>query len=95
MPSQHLLTLQLTQSTLVQPNTNLPALSTGRANLPVFAHLAQNRSHVFRLFRRLRFRHHLRRDVRLQESPNNAAEVFAETPRLDTVPAALEALAGV
>jgi len=33
--------------------------------------------------------------VRLQESPNNAAEVFAETPRLDTVPAALEALAGV
>jgi 6-pyruvoyltetrahydropterin/6-carboxytetrahydropterin synthase len=31
--------------------------------------------------------------VRLQESPNNAAEVFAETPRLDMVPAALEALA--
>ena len=31
--------------------------------------------------------------VRLQESPNNAAEVFAETPRLEMVPAALEALA--
>ena len=30
--------------------------------------------------------------VRLQESPNNAAEVFAETPQLDMVPAALEAL---
>ncbi len=33
--------------------------------------------------------------VRLQESPNNAAEVFAETPALEMVPAALEALAGV
>jgi len=32
--------------------------------------------------------------VRLQESPNNAAEVFAEIPRLEMVPAALEALAG-
>jgi len=32
--------------------------------------------------------------VRLQESPNNAAEVFAETARLEMVPAALEALAG-
>ncbi|MCP9775291.1 6-carboxytetrahydropterin synthase [Cyanobium sp. WAJ14-Wanaka] len=30
--------------------------------------------------------------VRLQESPNNAAEVFAESPRLEMVPAALEAL---
>jgi 6-pyruvoyltetrahydropterin/6-carboxytetrahydropterin synthase len=30
--------------------------------------------------------------VRLQESPNNAAEVFAESPQLDMVPAALEAL---
>ena len=33
--------------------------------------------------------------VRLQESPNNAAEVFAETPQLEMVPAALEAFAGV
>jgi 6-pyruvoyltetrahydropterin/6-carboxytetrahydropterin synthase len=32
--------------------------------------------------------------VRLQESPNNAAEVFAETPRLEMVPAGLEAYAG-
>ncbi|MEB3322696.1 MAG: 6-carboxytetrahydropterin synthase [Synechococcaceae cyanobacterium] len=31
--------------------------------------------------------------VRLQESPNNAAEVFAETPQLDRMPPALEALA--
>ena len=31
--------------------------------------------------------------VRLQESPNNAAEVFAETPQLEMVPAALEVLA--
>jgi 6-pyruvoyltetrahydropterin/6-carboxytetrahydropterin synthase len=31
--------------------------------------------------------------VRLQESPNNAAEVFAETPLLGMVPAALEAVA--
>ena len=31
--------------------------------------------------------------VRLQESPNNAAEVFAETAQLEMVPAALEALA--
>lgn len=31
--------------------------------------------------------------VRLQESPNNAAEVFAETPQLGMVPAALEAMA--
>jgi 6-pyruvoyltetrahydropterin/6-carboxytetrahydropterin synthase len=30
--------------------------------------------------------------VRLQESPNNAAEVFAESPQLEMVPAALEAL---
>jgi 6-pyruvoyltetrahydropterin/6-carboxytetrahydropterin synthase len=30
--------------------------------------------------------------VRLQESPNNAAEVFAELPQLEMVPAALEAL---
>ena len=30
--------------------------------------------------------------VRLQESPNNAAEVFAETPRLEMLPPALEAL---
>jgi 6-pyruvoyltetrahydropterin/6-carboxytetrahydropterin synthase len=35
---------------------------------------------------------HLHR-VRLQESPNNAAEVFAETPRLDQLPDALAALA--
>ncbi|KEF40912.1 MAG: 6-pyruvoyl tetrahydropterin synthase [Cyanobium sp. CACIAM 14] len=33
--------------------------------------------------------------VRLQESPNNAAEVFAETPQLGMAPAALEALAAV
>ncbi len=33
--------------------------------------------------------------VRLQESPNNAAEVFAESPRLDMRPAALEALASL
>jgi 6-pyruvoyltetrahydropterin/6-carboxytetrahydropterin synthase len=33
--------------------------------------------------------------VRLQESPNNAAEVFAETPQLEMLPAALEALAAV
>ena len=31
--------------------------------------------------------------IRLQESPNNAAEVFAEIPQLEMVPAALEALA--
>lgn len=31
--------------------------------------------------------------VRLQESPNNAAEVFAETPRLGFMPQALEAVA--
>jgi len=31
--------------------------------------------------------------VRLQESPNNAAEVFAELPQLGMVPAALEVLA--
>jgi 6-pyruvoyltetrahydropterin/6-carboxytetrahydropterin synthase len=31
--------------------------------------------------------------VRLQESPNNAAEVFAESPQLQMAPAALEALA--
>ncbi len=31
--------------------------------------------------------------VRLQESPNNAAEVFAETPQLEMRPVALEALA--
>jgi 6-pyruvoyltetrahydropterin/6-carboxytetrahydropterin synthase len=29
--------------------------------------------------------------VRLQESPNNAAEVFAETPQLGLVPQAMEA----
>jgi 6-pyruvoyltetrahydropterin/6-carboxytetrahydropterin synthase len=33
--------------------------------------------------------------VRLQESPNNAAEVFAEVPQLDMRPATLEALAAV
>jgi 6-pyruvoyltetrahydropterin/6-carboxytetrahydropterin synthase len=33
--------------------------------------------------------------VRLQESPNNAAEVFAEMPQLEMLPAALEALAAV
>ena len=33
--------------------------------------------------------------VRLQESPNNAAEVFAENARLGMEPAALEACAGV
>ncbi len=33
--------------------------------------------------------------VRLQESPNNAAEVFAETPQLEMVPAALEAFSAV
>jgi 6-pyruvoyltetrahydropterin/6-carboxytetrahydropterin synthase len=33
--------------------------------------------------------------VRLQESPNNAAEVFAETPQLEMLPVALEALAAV
>ncbi|MFM7314703.1 MAG: 6-pyruvoyl trahydropterin synthase family protein [Cyanobium sp.] len=32
--------------------------------------------------------------VRLQESPNNAAEVYAETAQLGMVPIALEALAG-
>jgi 6-pyruvoyltetrahydropterin/6-carboxytetrahydropterin synthase len=32
--------------------------------------------------------------VRLQESPNNAAEVYAESPRLEMVPASLEVLAG-
>jgi 6-pyruvoyltetrahydropterin/6-carboxytetrahydropterin synthase len=32
--------------------------------------------------------------VRLQESPNNAAEVFAEVPQLGAKPLALEALAG-
>ena len=32
--------------------------------------------------------------VRLQESPNNAAEVYAETARLGMAPLALEALAG-
>jgi 6-pyruvoyltetrahydropterin/6-carboxytetrahydropterin synthase len=30
--------------------------------------------------------------VRVQESPNNAAEVFAESPQLEMVPAVLEAL---
>ena len=30
--------------------------------------------------------------VRLQESPNNAAEVYAETPRLEALPEAFEAL---
>jgi 6-pyruvoyltetrahydropterin/6-carboxytetrahydropterin synthase len=33
--------------------------------------------------------------VRLQESPNNSAEVYAESPRLEMMPAALEALASV
>ncbi len=33
--------------------------------------------------------------VRLQESPNNAAEVFAETPQLEMVPSALEAIAAL
>ena len=33
--------------------------------------------------------------VRLQESPNNAAEVFAEAPRLDVIPDALSALSAV
>ncbi|MEB3266665.1 MAG: 6-carboxytetrahydropterin synthase [Cyanobacteriota bacterium] len=33
--------------------------------------------------------------IRLQESPNNAAEVYAEAPRLGMVPAALDALAAV
>ena len=33
--------------------------------------------------------------VRLQESPNNAAEVFAEVPQLGVQPAALQALAAV
>jgi 6-pyruvoyltetrahydropterin/6-carboxytetrahydropterin synthase len=37
---------------------------------------------------------HLHR-IRLQESPNNAAEVYAEAPRLEMVPATLEALAAV
>ena len=32
--------------------------------------------------------------IRLQESPNNAAEVFAEVPQLGMNPQALEALAG-
>jgi 6-pyruvoyltetrahydropterin/6-carboxytetrahydropterin synthase len=31
--------------------------------------------------------------VRLQESPNNAAEVYAESPRLEMLPEALSALA--
>ncbi len=31
--------------------------------------------------------------VRLQESPNNAAEVYAETPQLEAMPKSLEALA--
>ena len=30
--------------------------------------------------------------VRLQESPNNAAEVYAEVPQLEMQPAALEAV---
>ena len=33
--------------------------------------------------------------IRLQESPNNAAEVYAETPQLDRMPAALESVAAV
>jgi 6-pyruvoyltetrahydropterin/6-carboxytetrahydropterin synthase len=33
--------------------------------------------------------------VRLQESPNNAAEVFAETPLLGVLPATLETLVAV
>ena len=33
--------------------------------------------------------------IRLQESPNNAAEVYAETPQLDLMPAALESVAAV
>ena len=31
--------------------------------------------------------------VRLQESPNNAAEVYAETPQLEMTPAILETVA--
>ena len=31
--------------------------------------------------------------VRLQESPNNAAEVYAETPRLEAIPEVLHAMA--
>jgi len=30
--------------------------------------------------------------VRLQESPNNAAEVYAEVPQLEMQPAAMEAV---
>ena len=33
--------------------------------------------------------------VRLQESPNNAAEVYAETPQLETAPAMLETVATI
>ena len=33
--------------------------------------------------------------VRLQESPNNAAEVYAEAPQLEMSPAALDAVAAV
>jgi 6-pyruvoyltetrahydropterin/6-carboxytetrahydropterin synthase len=33
--------------------------------------------------------------VRLQESPNNAAEVFAESPQLEMMPASLETVAAV
>ena len=33
--------------------------------------------------------------VRLQESPNNAAEVYAETPQLEMSPAVLDAVASV
>ena len=33
--------------------------------------------------------------IRLQESPNNAAEVYAETPQLYRMPAALESVAAV
>jgi 6-pyruvoyltetrahydropterin/6-carboxytetrahydropterin synthase len=33
--------------------------------------------------------------VRLQESPNNAAEVYAEVPQLEMLPAAMDAVAAV
>ena len=33
--------------------------------------------------------------VRLQESPNNAAEVYAEAPQLEMTPASLETVAAL
>jgi 6-pyruvoyltetrahydropterin/6-carboxytetrahydropterin synthase len=33
--------------------------------------------------------------VRLQESPNNAAEVYAEVPQLEMLPAVMDAVAAI